>query len=56
MNKYSENAKLEISNTMHRFAKGNLKSGTSKRKVTNRNQALAIGISEARKKNYKVPK
>ena len=41
---------------MRRRKKGTLKSGKSKKKVTSRKQAIAIGLSEARKKGKKVPK
>lgn len=55
MNKYGPGAKKTIEQTMKKFDKGDLKSGRSGRKVTSRQQALAIGISEARKKGYKTP-
>jgi len=41
---------------MHEFGKGKLKSGRSSKKVTDRKQAIAIGISEARKMDGKVPR
>ena len=41
---------------MRRRKKGTLKSGKSKKKVTSRKQAIAIGLSEARKKGKKVPR
>jgi hypothetical protein len=41
---------------MRREKKGTLKSGKSKKKVTSRKQAIAIGLSKARKKGAKVPK
>jgi len=41
---------------MHKKKRGTLKSGRSGRKVTSRKQAIAIGLSEARKKGKKVPK
>lgn len=41
---------------MHKRKRGTLKSGRSGRKVTSRKQAIAIGLSEARKKGKKVPK
>ena len=41
---------------MHERKKGTLKSGRSGKKVTSRKQAIAIGLSEARKKGAKVPK
>lgn len=40
---------------MEKFKKGELKSGKSKKKVTDRKQAVAIGLSEAREKGAKVP-
>jgi hypothetical protein len=40
---------------MEKYKAGKLKSGKSGQKVTDRDQAVAIGISEARKKHYKVP-
>jgi hypothetical protein len=54
MAKYSKKAQNTITSAMRRRKKGTLKSGTG-RKVTNRKQAVAIGISEARKKGAKVP-
>jgi Family of unknown function (DUF6496) len=41
---------------MHEFKEGDLTSGTSGKKVTSRKQAVAIGLSEARKVGGKVPK
>jgi len=41
---------------MHKKKRGTLKSGRSGKKVTSRKQAIAIGLSEARKKGKKVPK
>jgi len=41
---------------MHEFGEGKLKSGNSNKKVTSRKQAIAIGISEARKSGAKVPR
>lgn len=55
MNKYGPKAKETIEQTMHRFKQGRLKS-SSGHKVDSRQQALAIGISEARSKHQKVPK
>jgi hypothetical protein len=40
---------------VHKLKRGKLKSGKSKKKVTSRKQAVAIGLSEARKKGAKVP-
>jgi hypothetical protein len=41
---------------MHERKEGTLKSGKSGKKVTSRKQAIAIGLSEARKRGAKVPK
>lgn len=54
--KYSKKAQNTIASAMRRRKKGTLKSGRSGKKVTSREQAIAIGISEARKKGEKVPK
>ncbi|MDB5254988.1 MAG: hypothetical protein JWL92_364 [Candidatus Nomurabacteria bacterium] len=56
MPKYDTKAEKKISKVMHEFGEGKLKSGTSGKKVTSRKQAIAIGISEARKEGDKVPK
>ncbi len=53
--KYSEKAQEKIGEVMREFKKGKLKSSSGK-KVTDRKQAVAIGISEAREAGYKVPK
>ena len=55
MNKYGPKAQEEIEKALHEYKEGNLKSGSG-HKVTDRDQAIAIGISKARSKNYKVPK
>ena len=55
MNKYGPKARETIEQTMDQFKKGKLRSGRSKKKVTDRDQAIAIGIDEARDKGYKVP-
>jgi hypothetical protein len=55
MAKYSKGAGKRVKSAMHRKKKGSLKSGSGK-KVTSRKQAIAIGLSEARKKGAKVPK
>ncbi len=54
MAKYGESASKTVKSAMHRRKKGTLKSGSG-RKVTSRKQAIAIGLSEARKKGAKVP-
>jgi len=53
--KYSKAAQEKIGEVMHEFKEGNLKSSSDK-KVTNRKQAIAIGISEAEQEGLKVPK
>jgi hypothetical protein len=55
MAKYSEKAGEKVEKTMHEMKEGTLKSGSGK-KVTSRKQAVAIGLSEARKEGAKVPK
>jgi len=54
--KYGDKAQKTVKNAMHKFKKGELKSGgKSKKTVKNPKQAIAIGLSEARKKGAKVP-
>lgn len=53
--KYSNKAQKKIGEVMKEFKEGNLKSSAGK-KVTERKQAIAIGISEAREAGLKVPK
>lgn len=55
MAKYSEKAGEKVEKTMHEMKEGQLKSGSGK-KVTSKKQAVAIGLSEARKEGAKVPK
>lgn len=55
MNKYGPKAEAKISKTMEEFKEGKLKSGTSGKTVKKRKQAVAIGISKARKAGHKVP-
>lgn len=55
MAKYSKKAQEKIEETMHEFKEGKLKSSSGK-KVTDKKQAVAIGISEAKEKGLKVPK
>jgi hypothetical protein len=54
--KYSRKASSSVGRAMKKRKKGTLKSGRSGRKVKSRKQAIAIGLSEARKKGAKVPK
>ena len=56
MVKYSKKAGEKVEKVMHEMKEGKLKSGTSGKKVTNRKQAIAIGLSEARAAGAKVPK
>jgi hypothetical protein len=57
MAKYGPKAQEEVKEAMHEMKEGTLKSGgKSKKKVTNPKQAIAIGLSKARKKGAKVPK
>jgi hypothetical protein len=53
--KYSKAASKKVEKVMHERKKGTLKSGSG-RKVKSRKQAIAIGLSEARKEGKKVPK
>lgn len=56
MNKYGPKAQEKVHKALHEMEQGKLKSGQSGKKVTNRKQAIAIGLSEARKSGAKVPK
>jgi hypothetical protein len=55
MAKYSKEAQEKVEKVMHEKKKGTLKTGSGK-KVTSDKQAVAIGLSEARKADAKVPK
>src|SRR3954469_12241660 len=55
MAKYSKKSQDKVEKTMHERKHGTLKSGSGK-KVKSRKQAIAIGLSEARKEGAKVPK
>ena len=55
MARYGKKARETVKEVMEEFKEGVLKSGKSGKKVTNRKQAVAIGLSEARKKGAKVP-
>lgn len=56
MAKYGKAASAKVEKAMKERNKGTLRSGTSGKKVTSRKQAIAIGLSEARKRGAKVPK
>jgi hypothetical protein len=53
--RYSQGASKTVRSAMRRRKRGTLKSGGSGKKVTSRKQAIAIGLSEARKKGARVP-
>jgi hypothetical protein len=54
--KYSKGASEKVAKTMHERKHGTLRSGGSGNKVTSKKQAIAIGLSEARRAGEKVPK
>lgn len=55
MAKYGKKASKKVEKAMHERKRGTLKSGSGK-KVTSKKQAIAIGLSEARKEGGKVPR
>jgi hypothetical protein len=55
MAKYGKKASKKVEKAMHERKKGTLKSGRSGKKVTSKKQAIAIGLSQARKEGAKVP-
>ena len=54
--KYSKGAAKKVSRAMKKRKSGTLRSGRSGKKVKSRKQAVAIGLSEARKRGARVPK
>jgi hypothetical protein len=56
MAKYGKKAQSKVERAMHERKHGTLKSGRSGRKVKSRKQAIAIGLSEARREGAKVPR
>src|SRR6516164_9577436 len=54
--KYSRSASKDVKGAMRKRKRGTLKSGRSGKKVTSRKQAIAIGLSEARREGKKVPR
>lgn len=56
MARYSRKSGESVKKAVHKQKRGQLKSGRSGKKVTSRKQAIAIGLSEARKKGEKVPR
>lgn len=55
MSKPQSKAQRTVEKAMHKYKRGKLKSGKTGKKVTDRDQASAIGLSEARQKGYRVP-
>ncbi len=55
MAKYGKKASKKVERAMHERKRGKLRSGRSGKKVTSRKQAIAIGLSEARRAGGKVP-
>ena len=53
--RYGDKASEKIEKAMHERKRGTLRSGSSGKKVTSRKQAIAIGLSEARRAGGKVP-
>ena len=56
MARYGRKAQSKVKRAMHERKRGTLRSGRSGRKVTSREQAIAIGLSEARRAGAKVPR
>ena len=56
MARYGKSAQKSVKRTMHKRKKGTLSSGKSGKRVKSRKQAIAIGLSEARRKGAKVPR
>ena len=56
MAKYGRRASLKVRKAMRERKRGTLRSGRSGRKVTSRKQAIAIGLSQARRAGGKVPR
>lgn len=55
MPKYGKKAQQKVKDVMHEYKRGDLKMGRSGKKVKSRKQAVAIGLSQARKRGAKVP-
>jgi hypothetical protein len=56
MARYGKKAQQKVKRAMHERKRGTLKSGRSGKKVKSRKQAIAIGLSEARRSGAKVPR
>jgi hypothetical protein len=55
MARYGQKAQSKVKRALHKRKRGTLKSGRSGKRVTSRKQAIAIGLSEARRAGGKVP-
>jgi hypothetical protein len=56
MAEYSKKSEQKVERALHEMKEGKLRTGRSGKKVTDRKQAIAIGLSEARKEGARVPK
>src|ERR1700741_95179 len=56
MAKYGKKAQAKVERALHERKRGTLRSGRSGKRVTSREQAIAIGLSEARRAGAKVPR
>jgi hypothetical protein len=56
MAKYGKKAQSKVERAMHERKRGTLRSGSTGKRVTSRKQAIAIGLSEARREGGKVPR
>jgi Family of unknown function (DUF6496) len=56
MARYGKKAQAKVKKVMDEMKEGKLRSGSSGKKVTSRKQAIAIGLSEARRAGAKVPR
>lgn len=56
MARYGKKSRRKVKRAMHKMKRGRLKSGRSGRRVKSRKQAIAIGLSEARRSGAKVPR
>jgi hypothetical protein len=56
MARYGQKARSKVKRALHKRKRGSLKSGRSGKRVKSRKQAIAIGLSEARRAGGKVPK
>lgn len=56
MARYGKKAQRKVRKAMHEMKRGKLRSGRSRKRVTSRRQAIAIGLSQARRAGGKVPR